>query len=169
MPQNMELDIEVTLSGQENPNGSWSIDAVYNVTRSLPLSQNVVTASGGIDLGRMAKTAEYSNSTVMKFSINSNVIDKNGNPAMTIFPTPRSDAVQFVAIHDPSRAIAPPESEFTVSPSNDDPWTLIFTDIDNSVGSYEYCLRVKCWNKDDMSNTTMVQLDPPITNRAADN
>lgn len=169
MPQNMELDISVALSGQENPNGSWTLNAVYSVTRSLPVSQNVVTAEGAIDLAQMAKTADYTNSTVMKFSINSTVRDKDGNSAMTIFPTPRSDAVQFTAIADPVHPPTPVGAEFAVSAANDDPWSLVFTDIDNSVGSYEYCLKVKCWNINDMSNTTLVQLDPPIKNRAGGN
>lgn len=169
MPRNMELDVSVTLSGQENPNGTWTLNAVYSVTRSLPVSENVVTADGAIDLTKMAKTPEFSNSTVMKFTLSPTVHDKDGNTAMVIFPIPRSDAVQFTVTPVPGLITAPPESEFTVDPSIQDPWSLTFTDIDNSVGSYEYCLRVSCRNLSTGFTPTMVLLDPPITNRAADN
>lgn len=168
MPQQMELDITVTLTGQQNPNTTWSIDAAYSMTRSLPVSTNVVSATGAIDLTQMNKTDEYTNSTVMRFTLNNTVVDKDGHPAMAIFPTPRSDAVEFTAAPNHGRPTAPPESEFTVSPSNEDISTLIFTDIDNSDGSYGYCLKVKCWPIEDMYNFALVPLDPPIVNRRGD-
>ena len=173
-PLIMELDITVNLSGQENPDGTWTLNPVYTVTRSVPASQNVVTAEGAIDLSQMAKTSGYSNSTVMKFTLVSTVHDNVGNLAHILFPVPRSNAVQFTAIADPVNPPAPSQTEFTVDTYIGDPHSLIFTDIDNSVGTYDYCLKVACWNTAAMNSTTgatpaLVLLDPPIKNRAGGN
>lgn len=165
----MKLDINVTLSGQENADNSWTVHAVYSVRNCNPPSQGVVTASGAIDLTKMAKTADYSSATDMTFTIISTVHDKNGYGANVCFPDPHSSAVEFTRDQVPGPPSAPPESEFTVNTSIGTPYFLLFTDLDNSVGSYEYCLKISCCNIQTGSTPVLVRLDPPITNRPADN
>lgn len=173
-PMNMELDITLTLSGQENRDGTWTLNPVYSVTRSVPVSQNVVTDKGAIDLSLMAMDSSYSKSTVLKFTLISTVHDNVGNLAHILFPVPRANAVEFTAIADPVHPPAPVGTEFTVDSYIGNPHSLIFTDIDNSVGTYEYCLKVACWNTAALNSTTgatpaLVRLDPPIKNRAGGN
>lgn len=165
MPQNMELDIGLALSGHENPDGSWTIEPLYSVTRCVPPSNDVVATNGAIDLTKMAKTSDYSNATVISFTISSTVTDKNGKTPNIVFPYPRTDAVEFKAPPNPGQ---PAGSEFIVDPTLLDPSVLKFTDIDNSVGTYGYCLNLSCSNASPGSTLVLVRLDPPITNRPAD-
>ncbi len=166
---NMILSIQLSLSGQQNPDNSWTIHPVYSVINSVPLSQNVVTSRGAIDLTKMAKTEYYSNTTVITVTISSTVVDKHGMPASVTFPDPRSLAVQFKNIAMPGKEPIKADSEFFVCPIYPSPQVLIFTDIDNSEGCYEYCLNVSCVSVVAGSVPALIPLDPPITNRAADN